>query len=95
MPVMVTPVDDRGRVVVTVRGPLEPAEVLAVLRHIATVSSQASFIIDVTHAPEVSPVALAALRSSELWARISLWGLSHNGERLLRHLVGRARAAGA
>ena len=83
MSTMVTRVQP-DRVVVTVTGELDASKLLEVFRLFGAASLH--FIVDVKSAAEVTPLSLAMLKGCEFWPRISLWGLSYNGERLLRHL---------
>ncbi len=84
MPLAVTRLDS-GRFLVVVRGALDASELLTQLRRTAAQFS-GTFLIDVNRA-DVSPVALAKLKGSELWSRMSLWGLTHTGQQLVRHLA--------
>ncbi len=76
-----------GRAVIAVRGTLDrgaAVELLAVLEQSASGCSE--WIVDVTHAREVTPVALALLKESHLWPRLHVRGLSYDRQRLLAHL---------
>lgn len=72
------------------------ARLRALIRGALGGDPSSTVIVDLTHAHEVAPIALAALveAPADVRSRVRFRGLSHHAARLLHHLVGHGAAAG-
>ncbi len=80
-----------GEAIIAVRGSLDAetgSKLLDLLHHVLPIEEASAVIIDLTHARDVAPLALAALvADGEAWTRVRLRGLSQHSHRILRHLA--------